>query len=351
MSSSSGPAAAPEQRLTAAQLHRLARECLGRAGMEADDAAIVASVLVKTSLRGIDTHGVALLPGYVRSLREGRVVARPQMRWITSGPCTAVLDAGSGPGVLAAFRAMETAIAMARQSGIALVAVRRSSHLGAASYYAAMALPHDMVGICGSNGPPIMAPFRGKAPALHNAPLAVAIPAGEEPPIVMDFAMSVVALRRIREAAERGQPIPEGWALDREGRPTTDPAAALGGSLLPLGHKGYALAIWVDVLAGVLSGAAFGGQVPVAGGETGHFVMAIHVGFFMPPLQFKARVDQLVRHLRATPPLDPGRPVAVPGERAARMQEERLRHGIPVSGPLLAQLRELAVECGVEPDF
>ena len=352
MADGAAPAGTQEVRVSAAELHRFARECLQRAGMEEDDAAIVASVLTKTSLRGIDTHGIALLPGYVRNLRNGQVVARPEMRLTTSGPSTAVLDGGGGLGVLAAFRAMDAAIAMARQAGIALVGVRRSSHFGAGTYYAMMALPHDMIGLAGSNGPPIMAPFGGRAAAMHNMPLAAAIPAGEEPPIVMDFAMSVSAFRKIRDAADQHRSIPEGWALDRNGRPTTDPAAALEGVLLPLGHKGYAMGILVDVLAGVLSGAGFGSQVPLRGGyNTGHFMMAINVAFFMRPAEFKERVDSLIRHLRATPPLDPAVPVSVPGDRSARAQKERLERGIPVPERLRQRLLHLAAELGVEPGF
>lgn len=343
---------ATELRASAGALHAFARTCFERAGLEADDAAIMASVLVKTSLRGIDSHGVSLLPGYVRNLREGRVVARPQMHLTTSGPCTAILDAGGGPGVLAAFRAMEQAIGMARQAGVALVGVRRSSHFGAGAYYAMMALPHDMIGLAGSNGPPIMAPFGGRAAAMHNMPVAAAVPAGEEPPIVMDFALSVAAARKISAAADEGRPIPEGWALDPEGRPTTDPVRARDGALLPLGHKGYALGILIDVLAGVLTGAGFGGQIPFhGGGQTGHFVMAISVAHFMRPAEFKQRVDQLIRHLRSVPAADPASRVLVPGERAAREQKERARLGIPVPLPLRRRLTALAEELGIPPPF
>ncbi|HEY8487255.1 MAG TPA: Ldh family oxidoreductase [Limnochordales bacterium] len=340
-------------RAGAGELHRFCRQCLERAGMEEEAAAIVASVLVKTSLRGVDTHGVALLPGYVRSLREGRVAARPDMQLLVGGPCTAVLDAGGGLGVLAAYRAMEAAIDMARRSGLALVGVRNSSHFGAAAYYASMAVQHDMIGLAGSNGPPLMAPYGGRKAAMHNMPFAAAIPAGEEPPVVMDFAMSVAAFRKIRQAAQQGRPIPPGWALDREGRPTTDPAAAVqGGVLLPFGHKGYALGILVDVLAGVLSGAGFGDRIPAdSGRNTGHFTMAIHVGFFMPVAQFKARMDQLIRQLRATPPAPGEEEVTVPGHRSFRILQERSRDGIPLPGWIRTRLLETAAELQVPAPF
>lgn len=377
------------ERVGAAALHEFARTSFERAGLAADEAAVAASVLVKTSLRGIDTHGIALLPGYVRALRSGRVSARPEMHFTTSGPSTAVLDADGGLGVLAAFRAMNAAIEMARHAGVGVVGVRRSSHFGAGAYYAMMAVPHRMIGIAASNGPPVMAPFGGRRAALHNMPIAAAVPAGQEPPVVMDFALSVAAARRIALAAEQGVPIPEGWALDAEGRPTTDPNRAREGAVLPLGHKGYALAVLIDILTGVLTGAGFGPHIPFgarpagsgiggaavqgnagredrvddgkgseepaspspAAGGTGHLFVALNVAFFMRPAEFEARVDRLIRDLRSVPPIDPGRPVMVPGERSARIQQERLQQGVPVWPSLRRRLEELAEELGVPSPF
>lgn len=347
------PGQSPHRRLPADQLHAFCCAAFERAGMEGRDASVAASVLVRTSLRGIDTHGVALLPGYVARLLRRHVNPRPQMRLEERSPSTAVLDADNGLGVVAAYRAMEHAIQMARRQGLALVGVRRSTHFGAGAFYAMMALEHDMIGIVGSNGPAIMAPYGGARRAMHNLPLAAAIPTLEEPPIVMDFAMSVVAYRRITQAAQEGRPIPLGWALDPQGRPTTDAAAARDGALLPLGHKGYALGILIDVLAGVLTGAAFGAGVGAeaevgAAQNAGHFVAAIRVGAFMPPEEFKRRADALVRHLRSTPPQDPASPVRVPGERAAAVEAERRRLGIPVPDALYGRLQALAAELGLE---
>lgn len=343
----------PERRLHPEQLRAFCRAAFERAGMESQDASVAASVLVRTSLRGIDTHGVALLPGYVARLRRRHINPRPQMRFVEANRSTAVLDADNGLGVLAACRAMEHAIQLAHRQGLALVGVRRSTHFGAGAFYAMMALEHDMIGVVGSNGPAIMAPYGGARRAMHNLPLAAAIPTLEEPPIVMDFAMSVVAYRRITQAAQEGRPIPLGWALDPQGRPTTDAAAARDGALLPLGHKGYALGILVDVLAGVLTGAAFGAGVGAEAEEgapqnTGHFVAAIRIGSFMAPDEFKRRADALVRHLRATPPQDPASSVRVPGERAAAVEAERLRLGIPVPDALYGRLQALAAELGLE---
>lgn len=335
------------------QLHAFCRSAFARAGMEEGDAATAATVLVQTSLRGIDTHGVALLPGYVRRLMAGQVTPRPVQRWMVGGPAAAVLDAGNGLGVVAAYRAMERAVELARQSGIALVGVRRSTHFGAGAFYAMMGLEHDMIGIAGSNGPRVMAPHGGARAAMHNTPLAAAVPTLEEPPIVMDFAMSVVAFRRIVQAAEEGRPIPLGWAVDPQGKPTEDARAGRDGALLPLGHKGYALGILIDVLSGVLTGAGFADRIPPENAsdappqDTGHFCMAIHVGAFMPPEEFRRRADDLVRRLRAVPSQDPSAPVRVPGDRGARVQQERTREGIPVPDALYTRLSGLAVELGL----
>lgn len=340
------------RRVEAGRLEAFCREALERAGMEPADAAVAATVLVTTSLRGIDTHGIALLPGYVGRLRRGEVEPRARMSLVHGSPATAVLDAGNGLGVVAAYRAMEHAIRLARSQGVGLVGVRRSTHFGAGAFYAMMPLAHDMIGLAGSNGPPIMAPYGGARRAMHNLPFAAAVPTLEEPPIVMDFAMSVVAFRRITQAAREGRSIPPGWALDAQGRPTTDPAAAREGALLPLGHKGYALGILIDVLAGVLSGAAFGGGVREESGagapqDAGHFVAAIRIDAFMEPEAFKRRADALVRHLLATPPQDPAAPVRVPGERAAAEEARRRREGIPVPEGLYQRLAELAAELGL----
>ncbi|WP_324716048.1 Ldh family oxidoreductase [Carboxydochorda subterranea] len=343
------PGEGTERRISAASLHEFCRAAFEKAGLDAQSAAIAASVLVKTSLWGIDTHGVALLPGYVKRLRDGTVKARPELHLTVSGASTAVLDADRALGVVAAYRAMEQAIDMARQSGVALVGVRRSTHFGAGAFYAMMALAHDMIGVAGSNGPAVMAPHGGARRAMHNMPLAAAVPALEEPPIVMDFAMSVVAMRRIARAAEAGESIPPGWGIDPAGRLTTDPRSALEGALLPLGYKTYALGILVDVLSGVLTGAGFGALIPPEGHDTGHFLMAIHVGSFMRPEDFKRRVDQLIRQLRSVPPQDERWPVRVPGEGGARRQKERLGSGIPVPAGLYERLEALARELGLAP--
>ena len=350
--SPSPPHPAPERRIAADRLQAFCQAALQRAGMAAPDASVAAEVLVTASLRGIDTHGIALLPGYIDRLRRGEVNARPRMTLSQGSPSTAVLDADNGLGVVAACRAMGHAIELARREGLGWVGVRRSTHFGAGAYYAMMALEHDMIGLVGSNGPPVMAPHGGARRAMHNLPLAAAIPTLEEPPIVMDFAMSVVAFRRVVQAAREGRPIPLGWALDAEGRPTTDAAAASQGALLPLGHKGYALGILVDVLAGVLSGAAFGADVREESGagapqDTGHFALAIRVDAFMEPAAFKRRTDALVRHLRSTPPQDPAAPVRVPGERGAATAARRRREGIPVPSGLYERLRALAAELGL----
>ena len=237
-------------RLSADVLHEFATRCFQAAGMHAEDAALVADSLIAAELRGVTSHGLIRLPVYLQNLKDGLVdpTARPTLA--ADGPAVAVLDGHGAMGQVASKQGMGIAIERAAANGIGAVAVRNSNHFGAGAYWAMLALPHRMIGIAMTNGAVAMAPTGGVTPMLGNNPIAVASPAGGELPIVLDMAMTMVARGWIKLAALRDQPLPDGWALDAQGRPTNDPNAALDGSLLPVGgYKGYGLSVIVELLA------------------------------------------------------------------------------------------------------
>lgn len=268
-------------------------------GCPPDEARISADTLVEADLRGVHSHGVMRLPIYVKRIQTGVVAARADCKVVAETAATANVDGGNGMGQVVAVRAMELAIAKARTAGAGIVGVRGSNHYGAAAYFAMMALPHDMIGFSMTVGAAnIMAPTGGIEPLLGNNPFAIAVPAGEELPPVLDMANSVVARGKIVLAMKKGEKIPEGWAADKDGVPTTDARAAYEGLVLPVGgYKGYGLAFMVAALAGVLTGAAVGRQVAnfyedfVKVQNVGHLNAAIRVDAFMPVDQFKKGMD------------------------------------------------------------
>lgn len=340
-------------RIPAEKLAEFVRELLLRLDLPADDAALVARAVVRADLEGVETHGVARLPNYVERLRRGLVKPRPQMLWVRRSGAVALLDADNGMGQVAAARAMAEAIALAREYGTGWVGVRRSNHFGIGSFYVQMAIRAGLVGLAFSNTPPAMAPWGGRQPFLGTNPVAIGIPAGEEPPIVVDFATSAVARGQILKAAREGNPTPPDWAVDAERKPTSDPRAALAGSLLPLGGaKGYALALAVEVLCGVIPGAGVGPAIPSffdnreRPSDVGHLLVAVNVEAFKDRSEYAARVDRLIRDLRAVPPAAGSAGVRVPGHRRYETAARRQVQGIDLPRSLAAELDRLARELG-----
>jgi LDH2 family malate/lactate/ureidoglycolate dehydrogenase len=338
---------------------------LAHGGVPAADAELAAEVLLSADLRGIDSHGVARLRGYHEVLRAGQVNPKPHLRVIRETASTATVDADNGLGLVVAPRANELAMEKAVAAGSGWVAVRNSNHFGIAGYYVMRALERDLIGWAMTNSSALVAPLFGAARMLGTNPIAVAFPGLEEPPIVIDFATSAVAFGKIEIAKRLGVAIPEGWAIDEEGRPATDPQAVYdGGALLPIGsnrelggHKGYALGLMVDVLSGVLSGANWGPfapsfaiqQVPEAsvGAGIGHLFGALRIDGFIDPVEFRRQVDHLVRVLRATPPAPGTAGPLVPGDPERKAEAERRQDGIPLIGPVAADLEALAAETGI----
>ena len=297
------------------------------------------------------------LPQYVRRLRAGGINPRPDIRVTKTAPATALVDGDNGMGHLVMARAAETAIGIARASGIGWVGARRSNHAGAAGVYAALTLPHGMIGIysvvASANH---MAVWGGAETLLGTNPLAIAIPAGEEAPVVLDIATTVVSYGTVKNYRLQGREMPEGWMVSsHDGAPLTDPARSHEGLLLPLGgYKGSGLALVLGLLAGPLNRAAFGRDVidfnadEASETNTGHFIVALDVARFTPLADFTAEVDRHLRDLRASKPLPGFDAVRLPGAERRHRREDRLRHGVPLPPELVEQLDALAVEVGVK---
>jgi LDH2 family malate/lactate/ureidoglycolate dehydrogenase len=306
---------------------------------------------------GVDSHGVSnyiqLL--YAPGLRSGTITARPKMEIVHETPIAAVLDGGGGIGLVVGTRAMTIAIEKARAAGIGLVAVRNSRHYGAAGNYSRMALPHDMIGFSVTNSDQLVVPTYGRESRIGTNPIAVAVPAGVEPPFLLDMATSTVPLGKIMLARRNGLDLPMGWAADENGVPTTDPEVAFRAlRLLPLGgtqeqgsHKGYGLGVVVDVLAGVLSGAGVAvGQG--LGGQVGHFFAALRVDLLRPVEAFKAGMDEYLRALRETPPAPGHDRVYYAGLMEHETEIERRRDGIPLHRDVVSYLDRLGGELGLD---
>jgi LDH2 family malate/lactate/ureidoglycolate dehydrogenase len=346
-------------RYHADDLRRLTREILTRCGMTSRDASISADVLIDTDLRGIDSHGIAHLSShrsYVPGLRSGKINPRARCHTIQEGPTTALLDGDGGLGLVIACNAMTLAIEKAEANGVAMIAVTNSHHYGAAGYYSMMALPHDMIGISMTNASPAVLPTFGRERRLGTNAISFAVPAGEEPPYVLDMATSTVAVGKLELARRRGKSIPLGWAVDKHGAGTTEPNDYWdGGALLALGstpelssYKGYGLGILVDILSGVLSGVGFGAALSREGRTVGHFLGAIRIESFRPVEDFKEMMDEMIKSLRSTPTGPGDQRVLVPGLKEHETYQERSRTGIPLHPEVRDSLKKLADELGIQ---
>lgn len=323
-----------------------------------DDAEVAAEVLVHADLLGFDSHGVARLvghPGYVDGLRRGIVnpVARPVV--VSETETTGLLDGDGGLGAVVSTRAMDLALAKASKSGIGAVTVRNSRHFGIASQYAMRALADRMIGLAMTNALPQVVPTYGKKAMLGTNPLSVAVPSGEEQPFILDMATSVGAAGKIEVARRAGKAIAPCWLVDADGRPTTDGDWLWnGGALLPLGsapelasYKGYGLAVLVDILCGVLSGAGFSSIIDANVSSTGHFFLALRIDAFRPLAAFGGMMDEMIRALRAAEPAPGAERVYVHGEKELATERERRENGIPLHPAVVNTLRQLGTEVGV----
>jgi LDH2 family malate/lactate/ureidoglycolate dehydrogenase len=347
-----GAAVAP--RVAAGQLTSFAAAVLATTGVPDGDARLVADSLVRADLWGHQSHGVLRLPWYVRRIRAGVMQAVTDPELVVDAGAVAVLDGRDGVGQVLAARAAAEAVRRARVHGIGAAGVRNSNHFGTAAYFTRMAPPEGCVGVLATNASPAMAPWGGREKAVGTNPWSVAAPAGRFGMMVMDIANTAVARGKVYLAEQQGRPVPAGWAIDRAGSPTTDPAAALAGTILPMaGHKGYTIALMVDVLAGVLTGGASGQAVhcPYQSEHRsgcGHLFVALDVGTFLPLAEFGARMERLVDQLKAVPRAEGVAEILYPGELEDRSEARNRREGLELPDQTLADLARLGRETGVE---
>ncbi|HSB48597.1 MAG TPA: Ldh family oxidoreductase [Burkholderiales bacterium] len=343
-------------RIPAARLEAFIASAFEAVGILAGEARTIASLMTRADLQGSEGHGVFRLPQYIRRIRGGAVNVRPRIRVEREAAGMALVNGDNGMGHLVMQFATAKAVEKARSAGIAWVGVKWSNHAGPASLYAAMPLEHDMIGLYLAVGNANhLPPWGGLDMLLSTNPIAVAVPAGEEPPIVLDMATTVAAYGKVKTKAQRGEAMPEGWMMDRQGRPLTDARRASEGFLLPIGgYKGYGLALVFGLLAGTLNGAAMGRDVVDFNADdtsmtnTGHAIVAINVEAFQPVAEFKRRVDALVRDLRGSERLPGVDRIRLPGEGSRAARADRAKNGIPLSPPLAASLDQLAGELKIK---
>jgi LDH2 family malate/lactate/ureidoglycolate dehydrogenase len=348
------------------QLWQFAFEIFQKIGCPEAQARQATDTLLSADLRGIDSHGVARLSGYVRLWGAKRINAKPDIRIVHESPSTAVVDGDSGLGLVIAPKAMEIAIEKARQCGTGWVAVKNSNHFGIAGYHAMKALPHDMIGMAMTNASPLVAPTYSVERLLGTNPICVAIPADKQPPFVADFATTTAANGKLEILQRKNKEAPLGWIQDKEGQPSTNPnELKAGGALVPLGsdpehgsHKGFCLGAWVDIFSAVLSGANYGPWVPPfvsflappadpVGEGIGHFLGAMRVDAFRPANEFKSHMDQWISRFREAKTIEGYGQVIIPGDPEREYERLRRTEGIPLNPKVVEDLQALGKKLGI----
>lgn len=338
-------------------LRNFSAAALRKAGLPEADARAIADLMTQADLQGSDGHGVIRLPQYVQRIEAGGINAHPDIRIVHERAAMAVVDGDNGMGHLVVSRMVQIAIDKARDAGVAWVGARASNHAGPASLYARMPIEHGMIGLYFAVGNANhMAPWGGLDMLLSTNPIAAGIPAGEEPAVVLDMATTVAAYGKVKAKAKRGEPMPEGWMMDREGKPLTDPKRSNEGLLMPIGgHKGYGLALIVGLLAGTLHGAAMGRDLidfnadHVTPTNTGQAILAIDLAAFGGLGPFQAAVDRLVRDIRGSERMPGVKRIWLPGEQSHERRIAYARTGVPLPAALAADLDGLAARLDIAP--
>jgi len=336
-------------------LHQFIKSSFEAVGLSAMHADKTAQLMARADLMGQDGHGVFRLPQYIKRIRSGGLNVTPNIRAVEDRTAMALIDGDNGMGHLVMYHAAELAIQKAEKTGIAWVGARHSNHAGPASLYAMMPLEHNMIGIYVAVGSANhLPPWGGTDMLLSTNPIAVAIPSATNPPIVLDMATTVAAYGKVKTAAQRGETMPEGWMIDRNGQPLTDPSKAADGFLLPIGGpKGYGLSLVFGILAGTLNGAHFGRDVVDFNADsttttnTGHFVIALDIAAFTDPDRFKIGVDEVWQQMKSSKLLPGVEAVRLPGERLAQVTKDRTQNGIPIASSLRLELVELAEQLNI----
>jgi LDH2 family malate/lactate/ureidoglycolate dehydrogenase len=345
------------RRIAVTELEAFIARALAAVGISAAEAKSIGELMARADVSGADGHGVFRLPQYIRRIRAGAVNVKPNIRVERELPGMALVNGDNGMGHLVMKFATEKAIEKAKTAGVAWVGAQWSNHAGPASLYASMPMAYDMIGLYLAVGNANHLPAWGGIDMLLSTnPIAVGVPAGKEPPVVLDMATTVAAYGKVKTKAQRGEPMPEGWMIDRQGRPLTDPKRADDGFLLPIGgYKGYGLALIFGLLAGTLNGAAMGRDVvdfnkdDVTPTNTGHAIVAISLAAFGDVTGFKQRVDELVRDLRASKRLPGVDAIRLPGEGSHQARAERMKLGVPIPAALMQGLGKLADELKIAP--
>ena len=351
------------------QLKLFSKKTFMHFGIPDSDAQLAAEVLAASDLRGIESHGVARLHTYFDMLSLNRINPNPEIKIVRESMSTATVDGDNGLGLVVGPKANEIAMDKAQQAGTGWVSVCNTNHYGIAGYYVLKALERDIIGWAMTNTTKLVAPLWGGQRMLGTNPIAIAFPGDKEPAIVIDMATSACAYGKVEMARRRQEPVPEGWVIDRDGNNTKDPNLMIdGGALLPLGsfremggHKGYCLAVMVDVLCCVLSGANWGPWAPPfalrqeipersVGKGIGHFFGAMRIDAFVDPIEFKRQIDDMVQTLRQTKP-QPGSPgVVIPGEPERQAELRLATEGIDLVLPVVEELRDISKKTGIEFD-
>jgi LDH2 family malate/lactate/ureidoglycolate dehydrogenase len=351
---------------TESNLREFTKSVFEKMGCSEEHAALATDVLIKSDLRGIDSHGVARLTGYVRLWEKGRINAKPDIKIVHETPSTATVDGDSGLGLVVAPFAMRVAIEKAEKCGSGWVSVRNSNHFGIAGYHTMMAVEKDMIGFAMTNASPLVAPTFANERLLGTNPMCYAFPAGKYPPVIVDLATSAAANGKLEIAQRMNKAVPDGWIQDANGKPSTDPhELKKGGSLLPLGsdrdhgsHKGFGLSATVDILSAVLSGANYGPWVPPfvafmepssnpVGKGIGHFLGAMRVDGFRPVDEFKAHLDNWIERFSNAKTINENQKVIIPGQPENEAEKERKLNGIPLIDDVCKDLNEVAKKLGV----
>lgn len=349
------------------QLRKFAVEIFRKINCPEADAQLASAVLLSADLRGIDSHGLARLSGYVRLWEANRINSQPEIRVVHETPSTAVVDGDSGLGLVVAPKAMEIAMEKASRVGTGWVAVKNSNHFGIAGYHAMMALQQDMIGMAMTNASPLVAPTFSVERLLGTNPICVAIPAGKQPAFVADFATTTAANGKLEILQRKNEEAPEGWIQKKDGSISTNPYELReGGALIPLGsdrehgsHKGFCLGAWVDIFSAVLSGANYGPWVPPfvsflsppadpVGAGIGHFFGALRVDAFRPADEFKNHMDTWIGRFRSAKTVEGEPRVIIPGDPEREAESERMAHGIPLNDKVVEDLMALGEKLKVK---
>jgi len=357
----------PKELFSYQQLFDFTKTILQKIGCSENDSELAAKVLLSADLRGVDSHGVARLSGYVRLWEVKRINTKPSIKILHETPSTAVVDGDSGLGLVVAPYAMNVAIEKAKQVGTGWVSVQNSNHFGIAGYHAMLALGYDMIGIALTNASPLVAPTFSIERLLGTNPICVVIPAGEEPPFVGDMATTTAANGKLEILQRKNGVAPLGWIQNKQGRSSTNPhELKAGGALLPLGgdkehgsHKGYILGSVVDIFSAILSGANYGPWVPPfpayvpmpdeqPGKGIGHFFGAMRIDAFRPADEFKKHMDKWIRRFRSAKTVEDQPKVIIPGDPEREMENLRMNNGIPLLKPVIEDLKFLGDKFGVE---